>query len=151
LETYLHGLRIPVSRKDWDPSKVPDHLKVTYRIEDESGTPVAEGRDLGALRRELAPKAREGVADLADDVEQTGLREWTPGTLARVIQRRRAGYSVTAYPALVDETDSVAVRVFDTQFEQERAMWAGTRRLLLLEVPTPVPMLSKRLSNAVKL
>jgi ATP-dependent helicase HrpA len=91
------------------------------------------------------------VADLADDVEQSGLREWTPGTLAKVVQRRRQGYAVTAYPALVDETDSVAVRVFDTQFEQERAMWAGTRRLLQLEVPTPVPMLSKRLPNAVKL
>jgi len=30
-------------------------------------------------------------------------------------------------------------------------MTAGTRRLLLLEVPTPVPVLSKRLSNQVKL
>jgi ATP-dependent helicase HrpA len=151
LEEHLRRLRIPVARKDWDLSKVPDHLKVTYRIEDETGTAVAEGKDLAALRRELSPKAREVVADLADDVEQTGLREWTPGRLAKVVQRRRAGYAVTAYPALVDEMDSVAVRVFDTQFEQERAMWAGTRRLLLLEVPTPVPMLSKRLSNATKL
>jgi ATP-dependent helicase HrpA len=151
LETYLRGLRIPVSRKDWDLTKVPDHLTVTYRIEDDTGTAVAEGKDLAALRRSLAPQAREVVADLTDDVEQSGLVAWTPGTLAKVVQRRRQGYAVTAYPALVDETDSVAVRVFDTQFEQERAMWAGTRRLLQLEVPTPVPMLSKRLSNAVKL
>ena len=50
---------------------------------------------------------------------------------------------VTAYPALVDETDSVAVRVFETEAEQARAMWAGTRRLLLLEVPTPIPVLSQ--------
>jgi ATP-dependent helicase HrpA len=30
-------------------------------------------------------------------------------------------------------------------------MWAGTRRLLMLNVPTPVPVLSRRLSTAVKL
>src|SRR5262249_50009182 len=34
LEEYLRRLRIPVARKDWDASKVPDHLKVTFRIED---------------------------------------------------------------------------------------------------------------------
>jgi ATP-dependent helicase HrpA len=151
LEAHLRARHVFVSRKDWDLAKVPDHLLITYRIEDEAGIPVAEGKDLAALRRQLAPQAREVVAELADDVEQSGLRAWTPGTLAKVVQRRRQGYAVTAYPALVDERDSVAVRVFDTQFEQERAMWAGTRRLLLLEVPTPVPMLSKRLSNAVKL
>ncbi len=68
-----------------------------------------------------------------------------------MIERRRAGHAVTAYPALVDETDSVAVRVFETEAEQARSMWAGTRRLLQLEVPTPIPLLSRRLTNAVKL
>ncbi len=58
---------------------------------------------------------------------------------------------MTAYPALVDEADSVAVRVFESEAEQARAMTTGTRRLLLLEVPTPVPVLSRRLSNQVKL
>src|SRR5690606_37347865 len=68
-----------------------------------------------------------------------------------VVQGRRGGHEVTAYPALVDETDSVAVRVFDTEAEQARAMWAGTRRLLSIEVPTPIPQLSRRLPNPVKL
>jgi ATP-dependent helicase HrpA len=152
VEAQLRRLTgVAVGRRDWSWAKVPDHLKVTFRIEDGDGVPVAEGKDLAALRRQLAPKAREVVAEMADDVERTGLTAWDPGTLARVIQRRRAGYSVTAYPALVDETDSVAVRVFDTEAEQARAMWAGTRRLLQIEVPTPIPLLSRRLSNQVKL
>jgi ATP-dependent helicase HrpA len=139
-----------VGRRDWDLAKVPDHLRITYAVEDGPKT-VAEGKDLAALRRQLAPKAREAVAEATEDVERVGLTEWTPGTLARVIERRRAGHAVRAYPALVDETDSVAVRVFDTEADQARSMWAGTRRLLQLEVPTPIPLLSKRLSNAVKL
>ena len=142
---------VVVDHRDWAPDKVPDHLRITFRIEDESGAAVAEGKDLAALRRELAPAARDAVAEATEDLERDGLRAWHPGTVAKVVQRRRAGHQVTAYPALVDEADSVAVRVFATEAEQARAMWAGTRRLLLLEVPTPVPVLSKRLSNAVKL
>jgi ATP-dependent helicase HrpA len=151
LEVHLRrhtGVLVP--RRDWDLAKVPDHLKITYRVED-GDTVVAEGKDLTVLKRQLAPKAREAVAEVVDDVERAGLTTWTPGTLARVIERRRAGHAVKAYPALVDETDSVAVRVFDTEAEQARSMWAGTRRLLMLEVPTPIPLLSKRLTNAVKL
>jgi ATP-dependent helicase HrpA len=152
LEAYLRKQTgVTVARRDWDLTKVPDHLRITFRVEDEHAKPLAEGKDLAALRRALAPKSRAAVEELTDDIAQTGLHAWTPGTLARVVERKRAGYAVRAYPALVDETDSVAVRVFDTEAEQARAMWAGTRRLLLLEVPTPVPMLSKRLTNAVKL
>jgi ATP-dependent helicase HrpA len=151
LETALRRLTgVTVARRDWDLTKVPDHLRITFQVSDR-GVAVAEGKDLATVRRQLAPQAREAVAEATTGVEQTGLLEWTPGTLAKVIERRRAGYAVKAYPALVDETSSVAVRVFETEVDQARAMWAGTRRLLQLEVPTPIPLLSKRLSNAVKL
>jgi ATP-dependent helicase HrpA len=151
LESHLRRRTgVLVSRRDWDLTQVPDYLKITFRVDDDD-TVLAESKDLAGLRRQLAPKAREAIAEATEGVEREGLTEWTPGTLARVVQRRRAGHAVKAYPALVDETDSVAVRVFDTEAEQARAMWAGTRRLLMLEVPTPIPLLSKRLSNAVKL
>jgi ATP-dependent helicase HrpA len=147
--TRLTG--VVVGRGDWALDRVPDHLRMTFRVLDSDATVAAEGKDLATLRRQLLPKARDAMAEVADDVEREGLTEWTPGTLARVVERRRAGYAVKAYPALVDERTSVAVRVFPTEEEQARAMWAGTRRLLLLDVPTPVPVLSKRLTPAVKL
>jgi ATP-dependent helicase HrpA len=142
---------VVVTRGDWALDKVPDHLRITYRVEEESGRTVAQGKDLAALKERLAPRAREVIAEVADGIERDGLTTWHPGNLARMVERHRGGYSVKAYPALVDETDSVSVRLFETEAEQARAMWAGTRRLLLLEVPTPVPSLSRRLSNQVKL
>jgi ATP-dependent helicase HrpA len=151
LESHLRRLTgVIVPRVDWAPEKVPDHLRTTFRVEDR-GVAVAEGKDLATVRRQLAPQSRDAVADATEGVEQAGLTTWSPGALAKVIERRRAGYAVKAYPALVDETDSVAVRVFSTEAEQARAMWAGTRRLLQLQVPTPIPKLSKRLSPQVKL
>ena len=152
LAATLRGLTgVQVARSDWDLGKVPDHLRITFRVEEADGTVLAEGKDLAALRRQLEPESSQAVAEATADVTRTGLTQWHPGTLAQVVSRRRAGHQVTAYPALVDEKHSVGVRVFSSPAEQAAAMATGTRRLLLLEVPTPVPVLSKRLSNVVKL
>ena len=91
------------------------------------------------------------VAAAAPEVARTGLREWSIGTLPRTIEQVRAGYAVTAYPALVDEGATVGVKVFDSPAEAEAAHWAGTRRLLRLTVPSPARFLQGRLSNEAKL
>ncbi|NED62066.1 DUF3418 domain-containing protein, partial [Streptomyces sp. SID10244] len=66
-----------------------------------------------------------------ESLERTGLTDWTIGTLTQVFETRRAGQPVKAYPALVDDGDTVSVRLFDTEAEQQEAMWKGTRRLVL--------------------
>jgi ATP-dependent helicase HrpA len=58
---------------------------------------------------------------------------------------------VSVYPALTDEGDSVAVRVFETEPEQREAMRAGTRKLLMLTLPPAARYLQGRLDNRAKL
>ncbi|MER6499167.1 ATP-dependent RNA helicase HrpA [Streptomyces sp. NPDC001455] len=151
---------VPVSADDFDLSRVPDHLKITFRIVDERRRKVAEDKDLEALRLRLRPKARQALSKAAaatagpsgESVERSGLTDWTIGTLNRVFETRRAGQPVKAYPALVDQGATVAVRLFDTEAEQQRAMWLGTRRLIMLNVPVnPAKFASDRLSNQQKL
>ncbi|MDP9396912.1 MAG: ATP-dependent RNA helicase HrpA, partial [Actinomycetota bacterium] len=135
----------------WDLDRVPPHLRMTFRVEDEQGRPLAAGKDLQELKRRLQPKLRAAIAEVTDDVQQRGLRSWSIGTLPRVVERRRAGLAVKGYPALVDEGETVAVRVFETEAEQRRALWAGERRLLALTVPSPVKPVVAGLSNTAKL
>ena len=123
----------------------------TFRVLGDDDKPVAEGKDLPALQRQLRQEVRQVVAAAAPEVARTGLREWSIGTLPRSIEQVRAGYAVTAYPALVDEGATVGVRVFDSAAEQAAAMWAGTRRLLRLTVPSPAKFLQGRLTNEAKL
>ncbi len=52
-----------------------------------------------------------------------------------------------AWPALVDERDSVAIKRFDNPLEQKQAMWNGLRRLLLLNIPSPIKYLHEKLPN----
>ncbi|MFD5620605.1 ATP-dependent RNA helicase HrpA [Streptomyces yangpuensis] len=152
---------VPVSAEDFDLTRIPDHLKITFRIVDERRRKIAEDKDLEALRLRLKPKARQALSKAAaataeraggESVERTGLTDWTIGTLTKVFETRRAGQPVKAYPALVDEGTSVSVRLFDTEVEQQQAMWLGTRRLILLNIPVnPAKFASDHLTNQQKL
>ncbi|MFG2668065.1 ATP-dependent RNA helicase HrpA [Streptomyces sp. NPDC048387] len=154
-------VRVPVSAEDFDLSRIPDHLKITFRIVDERRRKIAEDKDLEALRLKLKPKARQALSQAAaataeraggESVERSGLTDWTIGTLVKVFETRRAGQPVKAYPALVDEGTSVSVRLFDTEAEQQQAMWLGTRRLILLNIPVnPAKFASEKLTNQQKL
>ena len=141
-----------IARADWDLSRVPDHLRITFRVLDDQGKALAEGKDLEALKAQLKVQAQAVVSAAADGIEEHGLTAWLRrGPLPRSIERRHGGYQITAYPALVDERDSVGVRAFDSPQSAAQAMVAGTRRLLLLTIPSPVPAVSRRLSNDTKL
>ncbi|WP_431886007.1 ATP-dependent RNA helicase HrpA [Micromonospora wenchangensis] len=145
----MTGVTVP--REAWEPAKLPPHLRVTFRVIGDADRPVAEGKDLPALQRQLRQEVRQVVAAAAPELARTGLTGWTIGTLPRTVEQVRAGYAVTAYPALVDEGTTVGVKVFDSEAEQAAAHWAGTRRLLRLTVPSPAQFLQGRLSNEAKL
>ncbi|MFJ5273707.1 ATP-dependent RNA helicase HrpA [Streptomyces sp. NPDC088358] len=152
---------VTLTADDFDWSRVPDHLKITFRIVDERRRKLAEDKDLQALQLQLKPKARKAISQAAaataereggESLERTSLTDWTIGSLARVFETRRAGQPVKAYPALVDDGDTVSVRLFDTEAEQAQAMWKGTRRLILRNIPVnPGKFASDKLTNAQKL
>ncbi|MGH3242077.1 MAG: ATP-dependent RNA helicase HrpA [Spirillospora sp.] len=142
---------VPVAREAWDPSRLPAHLRITFRVVDDKGGALGEGTDLDELKRRLAGKVRGTLSKAASTVERSGLREWTIGELPRTYERTQAGYDVKAYPALTDDGDSVSVRMYETEAEQARAMWLGTRRLILLNAPSPVKLIQGRLTNKGKL
>ncbi|MEV6525757.1 ATP-dependent RNA helicase HrpA [Longispora sp. NPDC051575] len=149
LRRYSGGHQI--GRADWDLSRVSDHLKITYRVLDDKGATLAEGKDLVALQQQLKPKVQQELATAGSSIERRGLRSWDLGDLPQVIQRNLGGYPVNAYPALVDAGDSVSVKVFENQAEAAAAMVVGTRRLLLLTISSPVKPVLARLSNQAKL
>ncbi|TKK85655.1 ATP-dependent RNA helicase HrpA [Herbidospora galbida] len=143
----LRQTGVAVPRDAWNVEALPDHLRVTYRVVDDKRRMVAEDKDLQGLKRRLAPKIRETLSEAADTLERTGLTSWTIGTLPKVFEQGR----LKAYPALTDQTTSVSVRMYETAAEQERAMWAGTRRLVLLNVVNPAKQILRGLSTAEKL
>lgn len=122
------GNAVPPSA--WREVSLPEHLRLRYRVIDAEGQELATGRELTTLRERVAdrlgPEAGAiGVREFTAD----GLHDWTVGTLPESIQIERRGIEITAYPALLDRGDSVAMRAMDTREQAERSHRAGVRRL----------------------
>ncbi len=140
----LRGVTVP--RDAWDLTKLPGHLRITVRVTDSSRV-LAEGKDVAELQRELRPRLRAVLSQAAAGITRTGLTSWNFDALPRVF---REG-TVVAYPALFDAGDKVDVRLFETEAAARTAMWAGTRRLVLLGAPSPVKSIAGGLSTRAKL
>ena len=77
-----------------------------------AGRPLAWSKDLPALRRRLAERVRDALAAAAPVDEVSGATAWVFGTIPRTVDRRPTpGLAVTGHPALVDEGESVGLRV----------------------------------------
>ena len=145
----LAGERIPSSA--FDIARVPDHLRISFAVEDADGRRVALGKDLEALRARFSSRTRVAIAETAQDLERAGLRTWDFATLPRLVEADRDGHAVRGYPALLDDGDSVSIRVLTNPAIQERVMRTGVRRLLLLAVPVGRKAVERDVTNEVRL
>ncbi len=143
------GHRVPAG--EWDVTRVPDHLRMTFRVEDPRGRRLGEGKDLAELQARLAPQVRTTMARAAGDVERTGLTTFDLTELPAVFERRVGKRDVQGFPALVDQGDSVAVQVLAARAEQVAATRLGLRRLLLLNLQVPWKRILGLLTNTQKL
>ena len=137
----------PVTAEPWDVADLPPHLRVAFAVVDGDGRVLARGRDLDALRDRLRDRVRAALAAVAPELVRHGATTWEFGELPSVVERD----GFRAYPALVDEGDSVGVALLDSPATQADSMWRATRRLLLLAAPLPSTHLQRRLTNETKL
>ncbi|WP_067439178.1 ATP-dependent RNA helicase HrpA [Nocardioides jensenii] len=144
---------VVVPREAWDWDKVPEHLRPTFRVVDETGREQARGKDLEALKAPLRPKFAAAMAEVAADsgIAVTGQTTWTFGVIESDFTQTRAGHEVRGFPALVDEGSSVGLQVFGSADEQEARHRLGVRRLLVLGTASPVKEVLDSLGNAEKL
>jgi ATP-dependent helicase HrpA len=148
LARYLsRQVGVEVGAVDFDLDRLPPHLLVTFEVDDDAGLPVATGKHLGALQAQLADSVRDAISEATGGLERTGLRTWDVGDVPRMVEVERSGQTVRGYPALVDDGDTVALRVLSSRAEQHRAHWRGVRRLLRLAVPSSTKALSRQLGR----
>ncbi len=147
----------PVTPQDFDWDRVPEHLKVGFAVADARGAVIQRGKSLSALQAGPKPAARESVAKVvdaprpADRVERSGITTWDFGDLDRVRDTEHGGNRIRAYPALVDEGSTVAIRLQSTPADQAAAHRRGVLRLLVLSIPSPTGYVQEHLTTQEKL
>lgn len=139
-----------VAETDFDWAKVPDHLRMTFRIVDENGAVVATGKDLHRLRDALAGAQRAQVAQVAQSTEQHSITSWSVGTLQRAVTLQTKHGPVAGYPALVVEGDALALRVQTTERAQREHHRDAVAWLLVRELPQPTSQVTRALQPQQK-
>jgi ATP-dependent helicase HrpA len=129
LATFLKRTTgVEVDAAAFADAELPPHLLMRYRVHDEDGRAVAEGRDLGEIRARWEGKAREAFSRKTDvELTREDIVAWDFEAIPREV-RSEAG--LKAYPALVDLGEAVALRVFERADEAAEAHLAGVERLL---------------------
>ncbi len=158
--SHLLGRRagLIVDPTDFDLDRVPGYLRPTFRVINDRFEVLAEGKDLQALQVRMSDEVKSALSSAASEtssVERSGLIAWDfddlPTELETEAGRPGSTLTIKAYPALVDEGDTVAIRLFADEDEQHQAMWLGTRRLVRLQLRSPVRDLDAMVDQSTKL
>ncbi len=121
---------------------------MNLRLRDEQGKVLAESRDLDALRTRFGSRAGDAFAARAGRaLAAEGLRDFPATPIPRQVPGE-AG--VPAYPALVDQGDSAALRIFADRAEAEAGHPQGVRRLLEIALADKVKHARKQLPVSPK-
>ena len=133
--------------------ELPAHLLMNLSVVDDSGQELASGRDLAILRQQLGGAARITYGGGAEDTEfeRTGLTEWNFGDLPERVKFKRGGRELIGYPALVDNGETVDLRLLDAADVAEAETRRGVVRLLRIALAAQFKQLDKDLSRETAL
>ncbi len=135
---------------------VPAHFFMNFRTVDEHGRMLGQSRDLAALRSRYAQQiersfARAEAKEDAAGAVLEGLTSWSFGELPEIMEVNIGGRGVIGFPALVDEGETVALRVQDTPEKAAEVHRKGLRRLFALELREQLKFVEKSLPRELGL
>jgi ATP-dependent helicase HrpA len=137
---------VELQPSDFEPDKLPAHLRPRLLLEDAQGRALAEGESLEALAERHRGSARAALQQAAterDDARafvRDEVRDWDFGDLPQSISLPAGA---RAYPALCVDGGKVALRLFETMQAAAAAHGAGVRALLLGKFPDRMRDLAK--------
>ena len=127
----LTGESIPLN--EWQADTLPDHLKMNFRVVDDHGKALGYGRNLAKLQAEYGSTAGDSFDKLAqEEMNFTGCIAWAFDDLPETWQFMQKGQTFLGYPSIVDEGDSVGVKILETQQKAEQAHYDGLAKLFQL-------------------
>ncbi len=140
----LTGESVPLNA--WNPEELPGHLKMNYRIVDEHGHILDFGRNLPQLQAKHAQKAGQSFDQIAaEELNYTGCIQWAFPDLPDTYQFMQQGQAFLGFPVIIDEGDTVGVRIVDTPDKAALIHQQGLVRLFGLQLRKDCTYIQKNL------
>jgi len=139
--------QLEVGYQDWQPEQLAVHLLMRFEVLDNEGHTLDTGRDLKLLQKKHQEASDASLAAPSQDagIERKDIIDWNFGDLPEELELKQAGVAVSAWPALVDEGDSIALRVFGGPQQAAEAMRGGLIALYRLQLKDELKYLRRKL------
>ncbi len=148
LSAYIqHKTTLKLKVEEFDLAGLDPHHLMNFSVVDEKGRELGMGRDWNALKKQLGSAAQLTFRSHSPSIEKTGLKQWDFGDLPETLSFSKNGVAVTGYPAIEDNGDSVAVKLFDTLEAATQSHRKGVCRLMRFELKEQMKQLEKGLPN----
>ena len=155
---------VHINLTDWDPDKLPDHLRMYFKVINREEKCIAEGTDLLSLQKPgqkvQSAKSKTVSSSNADTTEiiSYGIKViasvacWDFGTLAEAINRQQDGVNVTVYPSL-REVNATGVELVECFSKEEAKLLKadGLCRLFRLVREKDIKYIEKNIPKKNKL
>ena len=147
------GTSVNVESPLFDAERLPDYLRMNFRVVGDDGATVAEGRSLAALQERLGKRARQELHTLAGGSrwERSGIVTWDLGELPETVELAAGAGRIVAYPALADRGGSVDLVLAPSQQAARVLSAIGVSRLVLLALPEQAKVAAKAVSKSLAL
>jgi ATP-dependent helicase HrpA len=138
---------IAVSTQSFREDMLPAHLRMNFAVVNEANQVIDRSRDLEELKRRHSADAGKNFQQLARQAYlHTGSKAWDFGELPTVFDGEHDGQKVYGFPSVVDEGDTVGVRVFETPEAAASQQELGLSRLFRLALVKDLKYLKKNLA-----
>lgn len=104
----------PIDTQMFEIDKIDPHLTMGIQVVDDAGKVLAQGRRISEIRQQLSDAGIDAGSQIIDERwERSRQSDWTFGSLPLNVEIRRGEILVDAFPAVIDQNDSVGVALFD--------------------------------------
>lgn len=132
--TLSRRAEMPISEGDFNSEKLPQHLQILVNVVDEEGQTIASERSVAEVRTHLGVEESSSSESLVQavttaQIDREGMQTFDLESIEEQVIRTQGGVQLAQFPALVDDVDSVSLRLFSDRLTAEAAHRRGLMRL----------------------
>lgn len=135
----------PLPEDIWSQITLDDFYRMNILVLDDAQKVIDRGRDLNLLRQQYRGHVQHTLKNAGEELELDEVTDWTFGDLPEFCQLDQGGIKVKAYPSLVVEQHSIALRMLDNPIESKAQTTRGILALIQMQLSTAIKYLHKHL------
>jgi ATP-dependent helicase HrpA len=127
--------------EDWQSAALDDHLKFRFVVYDNKKHVLKTGRDFNVLLESFSQQANRSFQKTASKSNKiNGAKDWVFTELSQQVQLDNG---LLGYQAIVDQQDSVGLRMFENPHQANVKHIQGIKRLLNIKYPKIIKQAQK--------